>query len=427
MIPGLATRLAPPFRLVVTHFIAGLLLLPLVWALLLVDPTPLTGGLFGNRLLAVVHVTALGFIAPIVIGALYQIVPVVLGVRLTSVTAGWAALALVLAGLAGMAAHFWMGRFSPGLAIASTLAATGLFLAASNLIASLRFVQSWSFGGVLIAVSLLFLLATAGLGLALALNLVFPYFSTDHISWLKVHAHLALVGWLGSVVMGATHKLIPMFTLGPEPPPRASAGAAALVFGGLFLLFATWRGIAPPAFGSIGAVALIAGAGTYAALLVRSFAKRARKEIDTGLRHVLAAGAALLAACLLALAAVFPDFLGPLWVVRLSLAYGFLLFGTVVVLIIGMLYKILPFLVWYHRYADRVGLEPVPTTRDIFSEGTARLLFPGHITGGLVVLFGILAGEPILLRAGALVLLVVNAGTAGLLIGTISRRDDADG
>jgi hypothetical protein len=402
MIPGLATQLAPPFRLVVTHFIAGLLLLPLVWALLLVDPSPLTGGLFGNRLLAVVHVTALGFIAPIVIGALYQIVPVVLGVRLTSVTAGWAALALVLAGLAGMAAHFWMGRFSPGLAIASTLAATGLFLAASNLIASLRFVQSWSFGGVLIAVSLLFLLSAAGRGLALALNLVFPYFSSDHISWLKVHAHLALVGWLGSVVMGATHKLIPMFTLGPEPPAKTSAGAAALVFGGLFLLLATWREIAPPAFGSIGAVALIAGAGTYSALLVGSFAKRARKEIDTGLRHVLAAGAALLAACLLALAAVFPDFLGPLC-------------------------KILPFLVWYHRYADRVGLEPVPTTRDIFSEGTARLLFPGHITGGLVVLFGILAGEPILLRAGALVLLVVNAGTAGLLIGTISRRDDADG
>ncbi|MBI1866076.1 MAG: hypothetical protein HYR98_10185, partial [Nitrospirae bacterium] len=157
------------------------------------------------------------------------------------------------------------------------------------------------------------------------------------------------------------------------------------------------------------------------------FAKRARKEIDTGLRHVLAAGAALLAACLIALAAVLPGFLGPLWVVRLSLAYGFLLFGTVVVLIIGMLYKILPFLVWYHRYADRVGLEPVPTTRDIFSEGTARLLFPGHITGGLVVLFGILAGEPILLRAGAFVLLVVNAGTARLLIGTIARRDDGDG
>ena len=125
-----------------------------------------------------------------------------------------------------------MGRFSPGLAIASTLAATGLFLAASNLIASLRFVQSWSFGGVLIAVSLLFLLSAAGLGLALALNLVFPYFSSDHISWLKVHAHLALVGWLGSVVMGATHKLIPMFTLGPEPPAKTSAGAAALVFGG---------------------------------------------------------------------------------------------------------------------------------------------------------------------------------------------------
>ena len=54
---------------------------------------------------------------------------------------------------------------------------------------------------------------------------------------------------------------------------------------------------------------------------------------------------------------------------NIYLIFGYLVFyGYLSMLIVGQMYKIVPFLAWYHKYSSKVGLEPVPMLKDMFNE-----------------------------------------------------------
>jgi hypothetical protein len=86
-------------------------------------------------------------------------------------------------------------------------------------------------------------------------------------------------------------------------------------------------------------------------------------------------------------------------------AYAVLLFGGWISLTIaGMMLKIVPFLVWYRRYAPRAGTERVPSLADLSSpraEAAAWVL----LTAGVAALAGSVAiGDVLAIRIAAGVL-----------------------
>jgi hypothetical protein len=57
-----------------------------------------------------------------------------------------------------------------------------------------------------------------------------------------------------------------------------------------------------------------------------------------------------------------------LFTTQLENVYGFLgLLGVVTLAILGMLYKIVPFLVWYARYSQDIGRSKVPALAELYS------------------------------------------------------------
>lgn len=56
------------------------------------------------------------------------------------------------------------------------------------------------------------------------------------------------------------------------------------------------------------------------------------------------------------------------------------LIGFGVSITTGMMYKIVPFLVWYHKYSSKVGLEKVPMLKEMFNENYAEYGFYIMIT-----------------------------------------------
>src|SRR5690606_41348049 len=50
-------------------------------------------------------------------------------------------------------------------------------------------------------------------------------------------------------------------------------------------------------------------------------------------------------------------------------------FGFISMLIVGQMYKILPFLTWYHKYSSIAGLEKVPTLREMYNEKLSYISF----------------------------------------------------
>ena len=90
---------------------------------------------------------------------------------------------------------------------------------------------------------------------------------------------------------------------------------------------------------------------------------------------------------------------------RLAFAYGFLgVVGWVSLTIIGMMHKIVPFLVWFHRYSDLVGVEPVPALHQLYSEAWQRRGFWVLHAGLLGTAAGLLAASPWIIRGGLAIL-----------------------
>ncbi len=101
---------------------------------------------------------------------------------------------------------------------------------------------------------------------------------------------------------------------------------------------------------------------------------------------------------------------------RAAVAWAVLVFGGWASLtIIGMLLKIVPFLVWYRVYGPRAGREPVPTLAQLSSERAERAAFLLLVPGFCALALAASLGDLTLLRAaGAAVALGALAFAATL-------------
>jgi hypothetical protein len=118
---------------------------------------------------------------------------------------------------------------------------------------------------------------------------------------------------------------------------------------------------------------------------------RVRKILDVGLTDTILSFGIMLVATGLGVFLVFEKFLKQGDLDKLVLIYGYLiLFGYFSLIIVGQMYKIVPFLVWFHKFSAKVGLEPVPMLKDMFSENVAKVefIFMNTALAGTVMAMG---------------------------------------
>jgi hypothetical protein len=139
----------------------------------------------------------------------------------------------------------------------------------------------------------------------------------------------------------------------------------------------------------------------HAACIVGMARGRRRPSLDWGLRFVLTGTAYLAPAIALGLGLVTRVVSGP----HVALAYGVLaLGGWVSLTIVGMMLKIVPFLVWYHVYTGRAGRESVPMLAPLgwpAMEQAAYLLLAG---APLALAVAVGAATPVWIRTAGTVL-----------------------
>jgi hypothetical protein len=99
-----------------------------------------------------------------------------------------------------------------------------------------------------------------------------------------------------------------------------------------------------------------------------------------------------------------------------GLLFGWLaIWGWAGTIVHGMLTRIVPFLVWLHRFAPVVGEAPVPSVRALLPDSRVRVGLVLHAGSVLLGACGILSGSDLLVRAAGLALLA----TAGWLLGSL--------
>ncbi len=406
----------PPLVIPASFFLTAPLAVVAAGALTLVYGQALESRWTGPAF-AVVHLGTLGMLASTMLGALYQLIPVLGGAPVPAVRLAHLVHALLVGGLAALVARFcgaappwgWGGASALAAALVVFVVPVGIGLARAP-------ARTWPVVGMRAALVGLVVVLLLGLRLAL------PPLPPLRLLWIQAHLSVGLLGWVGGLVSAVAWQLVPMFYLAPPFDPRLPIVVLALqglgVAGPLLVLALAEAGV------DVGSGAMLLAAapaalgvwGVAPIALLRGLLRRKRAGADGSVRFWFAAlPVALALGPLAVLAWALPD---PRW----SLAFGWLaVWGWAGTVVHGMLTRIVPFLTWFHRFAPRLGKERVPAMRALFPDSRVRAGLALHVGTTLAGLVAIVTGVTWPAGVG----LVATGGWLGLhLVATLRRRPD---
>lgn len=361
----------------------------------------LSGHYYHPRILALTHTLTLGWITIAILGASYQLIPIVLERPVWSERLGrWELVAITL-GVVGIVGHVAIASWS-GLVWSAALVAVGVTLHVVNTALTLRGLERWSFTAAMLVMGFAGLVLTTAFGAGLGVEHLRTFLPGDFFARLHAHMHLALLGWVLPVVLGVSAHVYPLFVLAPRPGRRVIAvqawglalGVPAVVIGLL---------LAAPVLTAAGALAVATAVAAHLVWVVSLLRGSRRPAFDWALRFLVAGAAYLAVTAAVGVALATGAAGGPRW----ALTYGVLgLGGWVSLTIVGMMLKIVPFLVWYRAYAPLAGRLPVPGLADLRWPVMEAVAFVCLTAGVAGLAAAVAAGHAAAIRAASVVVLV---------------------
>jgi hypothetical protein len=326
--------------------------------------------------LAMTHLIVVDFMLQVMCGALLQFVAVVAGAniwrpRLVATLVH----PLITAGAVFLASAFLLEQQLLFLAAALAFAAAlGLFL--SVMAVSLLRTPARGMPIHVLRLAVFGLLVTVVLGVTLAATLGLHenlQSVWSLLTLINVHVAWGLGGWALMLVIGVSYLVVPMFQLTPAYP----LWLTRLLPAGRLLVLGLWSLQLLPGLGEAQAWqagVLCAGmllAGVYAAVTLWLQSRRRRRQADVTLVFWRGAMLSLLVLALSALLFAALPRLGeharaPLWLGVLALP------GLFLSVIMGMLYKIMPFLNWLHLQQQGGTVTTQPNMKQMIPERAMR-------------------------------------------------------
>ncbi|GAB4173085.1 MAG: hypothetical protein Fur0039_14260 [Rhodocyclaceae bacterium] len=345
--------------------------------------------------LAATHLLTLGFMLQAMCGALLQVSPVAAGANV------WRPRLIAWIGHLGLAAG--------ALALTAGLACeqpSALRFAAPVLIASMAFyavvvlaalLRTSARGPTIAALRLAVgaLAVTVALGAALAGAFAWGW-PVPVAQLAPVHAAWAVFGWGLVLVAGVSYLVVPMFQLTPAYPAAAALWLPRVLIAAVVALSLAQTTQAGAGLRSLLGLVLLACGALFAWITLRLQERRRRRLTDATFWFFRIAMISMLAA--FAVGLVLP------WVegdarIRLELALGILLLiGFFVSVINGMLYRIVPFVIWLHL---QKRMPIAPNMNQLIAAASANRQLRLYLAAA-ACLAGALAWPPLAWPAGAL-------------------------
>ncbi len=406
---GLSTKNAPSPNVILPYFAFGAISFLVASIVLFIAAPDLTRHYLSPRLLTLTHVLILGWITMIIFGALYQLIPVVMEVKLYSEKLAVTTFFLFGAGLITLSASFWTFNFGRniGLEIGGYLIVTAVILFGINTILSAAKTERKNIENAFIITAVIWLLLTVTLGIVMVLNFAFHFLSGSHLELLKLHAHIGFIGWFLMLVIGVASKLMPMFLIVHKLPAKVLNYAYFLINGGLILLSIGYYYFPEKWFMLLSSLLILSGVILFLRFNYVAFSKRIRKKLDVGMKLSAAAFIMLGVSLLLgAISIISPDFMG-VFQTRVEIAYGILIvLGFLTALVLGQTYKTLPFIIWLQKYQSKVGKIKVPLPQELYSEKIAGYHYYTFVLAIIVLITGILFAEVLVVKIGAVFMIL---------------------
>ena len=376
---GLSLDQAPPLLIPFKFFFSASLFAVAIGLLLVATGDALYVSRWSPQALALTHLVTVGFLAQVMSGAMFQLLPVMIGTPLPSVV------------LVGRTVNL-------GLAFGAVLLSSGFLWSSKTLLVTGAILLCVGFGVFLVAAGVaisrasvplettaqfglgwLAILPTALLGLLSVLALVGLVQLNDLQQLVSVHLSWGLLGWVGIVLFAVLFKLVPMFYVTREMPSllRRLMPPAVVV---LLMLFTLTLFFSVNVLG----MSLLANVALFCLTTVVVFFvlhRRKRAIVDATLLFIWTGLACLLTAAVI-------------WVLsEQEIAVGLLvLAGVGLTIPIGVIYKVLPFLCWYHLQGQQLKRNRfeyrLPPMKHFIPERSAKRHYLVHMASIVLMLAG---------------------------------------
>lgn len=389
---ALSLAQTPPLSIPIRYFFTAPLFLFLAGLILLLSGPEALASRWTPEILAITHLLVLGFVAMVMFGAMQQLLPVLIGVPvICSVQVSSVVHLLLTLGVLALASGLLWG-VPLLLTGGSSMLVMAVILFAAVAYISLFKSTSQHATAMAMKLALLGLLITATLGLLLAFGQAGKISHLHHLT--NIHLGWGLLAWIGFLLAGVAYQVVPMFQLTPNYPAKVASYLVPALFGLLMLWSAlSWR--ESETWGVLeGLITLAVAAGyiLFAVVTIRLQGKRRRRIPDTTLNFWRLAMVNLLLAVLAWSLFRFADL--PLPVLMLAVLF---IVGFVISAIIGMLFKIVPFLIWLHlnNRLQSAGQwqGAVPNMKQIITEQQARIQYRLFLVMLLILLLATLRPE----------------------------------
>lgn len=373
-----APPISIPFRFFLTAPLFGLA----AAGMLLIYGPDLFLTRWSSMTLSLTHLLTLGMLAMVMCGALLQMLPVLAGSSVPKVVAVGSICHLMITLGTVMLVFAFLSGSVVGDAIALVMIGGGIILFFVAVIIALWRVKNVNATVIAIRLAIVSLLITLLLGLLLGSGVLGTMGFGNIASLVDVHLGWGIFGWIGLLLIGISYQVVPMFQVTPEYPSRLRQLLAPALFIGMLIWTALMLG---EIFGAVNDIVpkvwmffLLSGFVLYAVVTVRLQLQRKRRIPDITMLF-WRTGMLLVPVCaLIWIAGNLSPAIGHNPKFNLLLGVSLLL-GVGMSVINGMLYKIVPFLSWFHLQNRQMSLMcmtvKVPNMKEFIPDKAARLQF----------------------------------------------------
>jgi hypothetical protein len=362
---GLSLDQAPPIHIPFRFFLSAPIFGVLISFVFLYFPFIEVSNQYNHLAIGVVHLFTLGILSMIIFGAMQQMMPVLAGaiIKKPRLFANIVHTSLVF-GTLGLSFSFILDfKFLLHLGVFFlAIAFLSFFVVCIKLLFSVKYLTS--------TVKAMRLFAVAGLitfllGLFLASSHISLDMNEHYLSFVNAHILFALFGFTFLLIMGVSFQVIPMFYVSLDFPKFVQNTIPIILFSLLFISFGfLYFGINFLVLKLLFILIIC----VFAYFGLKSLNNRRRPVFDVTLWYWKFSLIMLILSQFIWLFNIFESN----YILAIIFAFGFLYS-----LLQGMVYKIIPFLAWFHLNSK--GYFSLPTIREFIEEKYIKLHFFFHL------------------------------------------------
>lgn len=394
MYVGLSLDQAPPFEAPLKFFLTAPILATIA-SFIIFFLSDLN--MYAYETISTVHITTIGFMLMIIFGALQQMLPVVAGAIIKK--------PLIIANITYASLLFGLGTFFIGFFFyeKTSLILSAFFL----LIASVLFlgvclfelikVKEKSFIVQGMIISLVFAFLAILVGIHMSMSHAMQSINQTYFIFTNIHYNFIFVGFLFLLIVSITFQVVPMFWV--TNPFNKKVQKFIIYFTTSMLILFSIALILGFENSQLYKFALFFITTYFAYQTLRTIFSRKRKLKDLSIYYYVTSMIFLILGSLYSL--FFNIF--ELRIEALGLLWGL---GFILSIMNGMLYKIVPFLAWFHLSSR--GFFDIPTIRDMIPLKHIEYQFYLHLSSILAFLIYFFLGSLIFMKIGALLLAISN-------------------